>query len=154
MDFQICTTVSIFNVFSLAKIAFWVKQYQPKFFYVNTCFDPPYFNIQTLPKQIKNTSTGWLAFPITIKDNAPFTRTEFQIFLEKRNIQTRVIFSGDITKQPFMKNEKYTLKKGINKNANFIMQNGILIGCHQLLKLKELKYICHSITQFINKNLK
>ena len=81
-------------------------------------------------------------------------RNKFQRFLEKRNIQTRVIFSGDITKQPFMKNEKYTLKKGINKNANFIMQNGILIGCHQLLKLKELKYICHSITQFINKNLK
>ena len=53
-------------------------------------------------------------------------RNKFQRFLEKRNIQTRVIFSGDITKQPFMKNEKYTLKK-VNKNANFIMQNGILI---------------------------
>ena len=54
MDFQICTTVSIFNIFSLAKIAFWVKQYQPKFFYVNTLFDPDYFNIQTLPKNVKN----------------------------------------------------------------------------------------------------
>ena len=54
MEFQICTTISIFNIFSLAKIALWVAQYQPKFFYVNTCFDPDYFNIQTLPKQIKN----------------------------------------------------------------------------------------------------
>ena len=54
MEFQICTTVSIFNIFSLAKIAFWVKQYQPKFFYVNTLFDPDYFNIQTLPKNVKN----------------------------------------------------------------------------------------------------
>ena len=54
MEFQICTTISIFNIFSLAKIALWVAQYQPKFFYVNTCFDPAYFNIQTLPKQIKN----------------------------------------------------------------------------------------------------
>jgi len=54
MDFQICTTVSIFNIFSLAKISFWVKQYQPKFFYVNTLFDPDYFNIQTLPKNVKN----------------------------------------------------------------------------------------------------
>ena len=54
MEFQICTTISIFNVFSLAKIALWVRQFDPKFFYVNTCFDPPYFNIQTLPKQIKN----------------------------------------------------------------------------------------------------
>jgi sulfatase maturation enzyme AslB (radical SAM superfamily) len=54
MDFQICTTVSIFNVFNWAKIALWVAQYQPKFFYVNTCFDPDYFNVQTLPKQVKN----------------------------------------------------------------------------------------------------
>ena len=54
MEFQICTTISIFNIFSLAKIALWVRQFDPKFFYVNTCFDPIYFNIQTLPKQIKN----------------------------------------------------------------------------------------------------
>jgi sulfatase maturation enzyme AslB (radical SAM superfamily) len=54
MEFQICTTVNIFNIFSLAKIALWVAQYQPKFFYVNTCFDPDVFNIQTLPKQVKN----------------------------------------------------------------------------------------------------
>ena len=54
MEFQICTTISIFNVFSLAKIALWVRNFNPKFFYVNTCFDPEYFNIQTLPKQIKN----------------------------------------------------------------------------------------------------
>jgi ABC-type enterochelin transport system substrate-binding protein len=54
MEFQICTTISIFNVFSLAKIALWVKQFDPKYFYVNTLFDPDYFNIQTLPKQIKN----------------------------------------------------------------------------------------------------
>jgi hypothetical protein len=54
MDFQICTTVSIFNVLNLAKIAFWVAQYQPKFFYVNTLFDPDYFNVQTLPQQVKD----------------------------------------------------------------------------------------------------
>ena len=54
MQFQICTTVSIFNIFSLAKINFWVKQYQPDFYYVNTLFDPDYFNIQTLPKNVKN----------------------------------------------------------------------------------------------------
>ena len=53
-----------------------------------------------------------------------------------------------------MKNEKYKLKKGISDNANLIMKNGILIGCHQLLKLNELKYMCSSITQFVNKNSK
>jgi hypothetical protein len=41
-------------VFSWAKIALWVAQFQPKFFYVNTCFDPDYFNVQTLPRQVKD----------------------------------------------------------------------------------------------------
>ena len=54
MDFQICTTVSMFNVFNWAKIALWVAQFQPKFFYVNTLFDPDYFNVQTLPKNVKD----------------------------------------------------------------------------------------------------
>ncbi len=57
MDFQICSTVSIFNVFNWAKISLWVAQYQPKFFYVNTCFDPDVFNIQTLPRQVKDIVT-------------------------------------------------------------------------------------------------
>jgi hypothetical protein len=38
----------------LAKLLLWVRNFDPKFFYVNTCFDPDIFNIQTLPKQIKN----------------------------------------------------------------------------------------------------
>ena len=54
MDFQICSTVNIFNIFSLAKLNLWVRNFKPKYFYVNTCFDPDYFNVQTLPKQVKN----------------------------------------------------------------------------------------------------
>ena len=54
IEFQICSTINIFNIFSLAKLALWVRQFAPRFFYVNTCFDPDVFNIQTLPKQIKN----------------------------------------------------------------------------------------------------
>jgi len=54
MEFQICSTINIFNVFSLAKLNLWVRNFDPRYFYVNTCFDPDIFNIQTLPKQIKN----------------------------------------------------------------------------------------------------
>ena len=38
----------------MAKLAIWARQFKPRFFYVNTCFDPDIFNIQTLPKQIKD----------------------------------------------------------------------------------------------------
>ena len=42
-----------------------------------------YENLFILPKQLPKTRTGWLAFPLTIKDNAPFTRTQMQVFLKK-----------------------------------------------------------------------
>ena len=51
-----------------------------------------------------NANTAWLAFPILIKKDAPFSRKEFQIYLEKRNIQTRVVFTGNILRQPMCKN--------------------------------------------------
>ena len=58
IEFQICSTISIFNIFSLAKLVLWVRNFAPKFFYVNTCFDPDVFNIQTLPRQIKDIVNG------------------------------------------------------------------------------------------------
>lgn len=54
MEFQICSTINIFNIFNLAKLNLWVRQFAPKFFYVNTCFDPDVFNVQTLPKRVKD----------------------------------------------------------------------------------------------------
>ena len=57
VTFQICSTINVFNIFSLAKLIYWVKQFDPKYFYVNTCFEPLCFNIQTLPQQVKNIAT-------------------------------------------------------------------------------------------------
>jgi sulfatase maturation enzyme AslB (radical SAM superfamily) len=58
VDFQICSTINIFNIFSLTELAEWVSDFCPKFFYVNTCFDPECFNIQTLPLEIKSIATA------------------------------------------------------------------------------------------------
>jgi hypothetical protein len=50
-------------------------------------------SILYLPNQLPNSRTAWLAFAVTIRDNAPFIRRrDLQIFLEKRNIQTRTVF--------------------------------------------------------------
>ena len=52
------------------------------------------------PEETELSETAWLAFPIQLKENTPFSRKEFMIFLEKRNIQTRVVFTGNINRQP------------------------------------------------------
>ena len=65
-----------------------------------------------LPQQTPNTRTNWLAYPLVIRDDAPFTRRDMQIFLEQRNIQTRVIFTGNILRQPGFKNISARVRGG------------------------------------------
>jgi len=56
-DFQICSTINIFNILSLDKLFDWVKEFKPKYFHVNTLFAPDCFNIQTLPQELKKIVT-------------------------------------------------------------------------------------------------
>ena len=64
-------------------------------------------NYFKMPLTFKGIKTAWLAFPLLIIKNKKFSRRDLQIFLEKRNIQTRTIFTGNILKQPVMKNQIY-----------------------------------------------
>ena len=79
---------------------------------------------------------------------------QLQFFLEKNNIQTRTIFTGNILRQPVMKNLKFKKHPKSEKIADDVMKNGILVGCHQGLSMNELKFIEKKFKKFAkNKNL-
>ena len=100
------------------------------------------------PQQLPNSYTAWLAYPLTIKDSL-ISRTEMQIYLEKKNIQTRVIFTGNILRQPGFKNIKAKIDKNGYPIADDIMRNGILFGCHQGMTNKMLNHLISSIESFL-----
>jgi CDP-6-deoxy-D-xylo-4-hexulose-3-dehydrase len=103
------------------------------------------------PIETDNINTAWLAFPILINKNAPFSRKEFQIYLEKRNIQTRVVFTGNIIRQPMMQGAKYkTLNKGY-PNADAVMERGVLLPLHHGLKNKMFERLHKTISEFIER---
>jgi|TARA_A100001011_G_scaffold99786_1_gene105162 CDP-6-deoxy-D-xylo-4-hexulose-3-dehydrase len=108
-----------------------------------------YSDLFNLPEQYKNVKTPWLAFPLVIKENKYFNRKEMQIFFEKNNIQTRTIFTGNILKQPVMRNKTYKKHPQCDAIANNVMKNGILLGCHQGMKKNELDYICQTFLKFL-----
>lgn len=106
-----------------------------------------------VPKIEKNVKTNFLAYPVILKKNKHFSRKDFQIYLEKNNIQTRPIFSGNSLRHPAFEN--LVSKKNILnsfKNSDYIMKYGVLIGCHQGLKNKDISYIHKVILNFIEKN--
>jgi CDP-6-deoxy-D-xylo-4-hexulose-3-dehydrase len=108
-------------------------------------------NFFELPVQLKGLITPWLAYPVIIKSTSKINRQKLQIFLEKKGIQTRTIFTGNILRQPIMKKRKYKKVKNAEINSNNVMKNGILIGCHHGLKNKDLEYIKKKILNFIRK---
>ena len=109
-----------------------------------------YPSLVDLPEQNKNVKTGWLAFPVVLKNHKKLERKKIQIFLEKKGIQTRTIFTGNILRQPIMKNKKFKKHKSANKVSDEVMKNGILIGCHHGLKLSELKYMCKYFKKYFD----
>jgi len=94
------------------------------------------------PRIDKNIQTNFLAYPVIIKKNKKFDKKKMQIFLERNNIQTRPIFSGNILRHPaFQKliSSRNKLKSYVN--SDYIMKHGLLIGCHQGLNKKNIDYI-------------
>ncbi len=108
-----------------------------------------------VPRIGANVKTNFLAYPIILKKNINFTRKELQIFLEKKNIQTRPIFSGNILRHPAF-NSLVSKRNKLNdfREADYIMKYGLLIGCHQGLTQKNISYIHKVILSFkkIKKN--
>jgi len=104
-----------------------------------------------LPKQLPNSRTGWLSVALTIKDTAPFKRSEMQVFLEKRNIQTRTVFTGNILRQPGFKNVDRKESKAGYAESDKVMRGGMLLACHHGLTRPMLDHVKEQITEFLSK---
>jgi CDP-6-deoxy-D-xylo-4-hexulose-3-dehydrase len=101
-----------------------------------------------LPRQATDSRTGWLAFPLIVRDDAPFTRRELQTALERRNIQTRTVFTGNVLRQPAFVGIERRESKGGYPNADRVTRGGMLIGCHHGLNQQQLGHVHQSFRDF------
>jgi CDP-6-deoxy-D-xylo-4-hexulose-3-dehydrase len=126
-----------------------------KNFFLHKKFFQKLNNFFITPEILKDVYTNFLAYPIILKDKLKFNRKKLQIFLEQNKIQTRPIFSGNILRHPAF-NSLVTNNNKVSafKNSDYIMKNGLLIGCHQGLGNKEIDFIHKVILKFINKQQK
>lgn len=103
-----------------------------------------------LPSSLTKSEVYWLAFPLTIKDKAPFNRLDIVTWLEKHNIQTRPLFVGNILRQPAFRNIPHRIIGNLN-NADKIMRDTFVIGCHHGLTDKMLDYVFEVANSFFKK---
>ncbi len=101
------------------------------------------------PIQPEWANTGWLAYPIVLNSKAPFTRRQLQIYLEERNIQTRVVFTGNVLRQPMAKHiKRVELKQGY-PNSDRVMTSGILLPVHHGMTDSMFNRLHSTIDDFI-----
>lgn len=101
-----------------------------------------------LPRQMPDSRTGWLAFPLTVRADAPFTRRELQIHFEERDVQTRPVFTGNILRQPAMKNVQSHISPDGYPVADAVMRGGILLACHHGLEDAQIDYMHECFEDF------
>ena len=104
-----------------------------------------------LPEATENSEPSWFGFPILVKDNSTFNRDEIVRYLNENKIATRMLFGGNLLKQPAYKNIKYKVF-GSLENTDLVMNNLFWIGVYPGLTDEMLKYMVNIIEEFIEKN--
>lgn len=102
-----------------------------------------------LPVPTKNSDPSWFGFPITVREQN--IREKFINFLNEKKIGTRLIFAGNLVKQPYMKNLKFKVS-GDLKNTDTIMNDSLWIGVYPGLNENMINYMVESIHEFFKSN--
>ena len=93
----------------------------------------------TLPKATEGADPAWFAFIVTVKENAPFTRDEVTAELNKKLIETRNLFAGNMTKQPGFMGRNWRIHSNLD-NTDFIMNNTFFLGTYPGLTQEMFDY--------------
>jgi CDP-6-deoxy-D-xylo-4-hexulose-3-dehydrase len=103
-----------------------------------------------LPEPEKNSEPSWFGFPISLRESNKFNRNDLLKYLDENKIGTRLLFSGNLTKQPYMKNIEYKIH-GDLKNTDFVMKNTFWIGLYPGLNNYHLEYSVKNLKNFFKK---
>ena len=141
---------SAFALEQLKKFPIFARARQENFNNLYSFFKK-YTDFFTLPEQTSNTDTVWLAFPLIIKNEALFNRLELITFLEKNNIQTRPVFTGNILKQPGYKKIPHRLVVKEYPNTENVMRNAFVVASHHGLNQNQIKYLKEKFVEFLSK---
>ena len=98
-------------------------------------------------KETKNSSPSWFGFPITIKKNAGVSRVDLTKFLDQNNIGTRLLFAGNLIRQPYFEGVEYRVS-GELTNTDITMNQTLWLGVYPGLKEDHLDYIVEKMEEF------
>jgi CDP-6-deoxy-D-xylo-4-hexulose-3-dehydrase len=103
-----------------------------------------------LPKATENSDPSWFAFPLTVREGSPFVRNDIVQHLESNNILTRMLFAGNLTRQPAYESVNFRVV-GELKNTDLIMRNTFVVGVYPGIDDEKLAYMLNTFDNFFKK---
>ena len=110
----------------------------------------PYEEFLILPSWSERADPSWFAFPITVRPGAPFTRRDLVGFLEGRNIETRFLFAGNITRQPGYRHIGHRTV-GDLPNSDLVLRATFFVGVYPGLDDARIDYMLNTFADFFAK---
>jgi len=98
-----------------------------------------------LPQATKNSEPSWFGFPITLKEGV--SRVEFIKYLDSHKIGTRLLFAGNLTKQPYFQDIEYRISSDLT-NTDITMNQTLWLGIYPALGEVQLNFIAEKISEF------
>ena len=112
----------------------------------------------SIPQPTEHAKVNWFCVPITVTEKAPFTRKEFQLFLQQNGIQTRMYFGGNILYHWAYKdyvqenyNDDYNKIHERFPNAKYVTQNTFFLGISQVITEQQIEYVCQKLSEFLQR---
>ena len=102
-----------------------------------------------LPQKSEHSDPSWFGFILTVKEEAPFSRNAIVQYLEKHQVATRMLFGGNLIKQPAYFNRKHMIISDLS-NTDYIMNNSFWIGVYPGITNKMRSYVIDVVEQFTN----
>ncbi len=101
-------------------------------------------------RQLEGLKTSWISYPLMVREDAGFSRQQLQRFLEERGIATRMVWSGNILRQPAYKNTPHKAAPGGYPNADRVMKQGIILPMSHASPLDDIEQIHKAIEEFVS----
>jgi len=101
-----------------------------------------------LPEATPGSDPSWFGFPITLRENAPVERTQLLTYLDQEKVGTRLLFAGNLTRQPYMQGRAYRIC-GELKNSDLVMKQTFWIGVQPALGQDQLEWAATCIERYL-----
>lgn len=147
-NFEPCEISAAFGVVQMRKLPVNLARRQRNFELLTEVF-AAFPEVFVLPRLTPGIETGWHMFPVMIRPESGVRRADFQAHMEAQGIDTRMVWTGNVTRQPAFAVREHRVAPGGLENADRIMETGLILPCNHAIDDEGVEYIAHHARAFL-----